>query len=157
MININYVKGDLFTAPADCWLVHCISADFKMGAGIAKEFTKRGAKRSLKEVFGNYKWQGVGACLPIVDSCGHRGVFNLVTKERYYYKPTYNTLAEALQDLVDLSDVPVLLPALREGEIKLAMPKIGCGLDRLEWPKVEHIIKDILDEERFKVFVYEIN
>lgn len=155
MVKIHYVKGDLFTAPADCWLVHCISADFKMGAGIAKRFTEKGAKLALKTVYGNYKWRGTGDCLPIIGCCGHRGVLNLVTKERYYYKPTYNTLAEALQDLVDLSDDPFILPVVGEGKIKLAMPKIGCGLDKLEWPRVEKIIEDIFDD-RFEIYVYEL-
>ena len=36
---------DLFTVPTDYVLVHCISADFTMGAGIAREFAKRGVKK----------------------------------------------------------------------------------------------------------------
>ena len=38
---------DLFSVPKDYSLVHCISADFALGAGIAKEFTKRGVKKEL--------------------------------------------------------------------------------------------------------------
>lgn len=32
---------DLFTVPDNYYLAHCISADFKMGAGIAVEFCKK--------------------------------------------------------------------------------------------------------------------
>lgn len=34
-------RRDLFTVSNDYVLVHCISADFKLGAGIAKEFDKK--------------------------------------------------------------------------------------------------------------------
>lgn len=155
MAKINYIKGDLFNAPPQYWLVHCISADFAMGAGIAKRFTEEGAKLVLKAVHSDYKWRGVGDCLPIVGCCGHRGVFNLVTKERYYYKPTYNTLTQALQNIIIALDDPFVLPVVGEGKIKLAMPKIGCGLDRLEWSKVEKIIEDTFDD-RFEIYVYEL-
>ena len=46
-MTITGVKQDLFTVPKDYILVHCVSADFAMGAGIAKEFTKRGVKDYL--------------------------------------------------------------------------------------------------------------
>jgi hypothetical protein len=43
-MTIREEQRDLFTVPTDYILVHCISADLAMGAGIAKEFTKRGVK-----------------------------------------------------------------------------------------------------------------
>lgn len=39
---IKEVKKDLFTVSDDYALVHCISADFALGAGIAKEFRNGG-------------------------------------------------------------------------------------------------------------------
>ena len=36
-----FVKGDLFSAPSDASLAHCVSEDFRMGKGIATEFKKR--------------------------------------------------------------------------------------------------------------------
>lgn len=63
-----------------------------------------------------------------------RFVYYLITKEHYYDKPTYQTLRqslEAMRNHVLVNDVQ-----------HLAMPKIGCGLDGLQWPKV----KDLLDE-----------
>ena len=35
------LKGDLFSASEDTSLAHCVSEDFRMGAGIATEFKKR--------------------------------------------------------------------------------------------------------------------
>ena len=40
-MTIKEIKKDLFTMPNDYALAHCISADFALGAGIAKEFDKR--------------------------------------------------------------------------------------------------------------------
>ncbi len=60
-MTIREEQRDLFTVSADYILVHCISADLAMGAGIAKEFTKRGVKARLIE-----KFQGlieIGDCL----------------------------------------------------------------------------------------------
>lgn len=59
---------------------------------------------------------------------GERLVFYLVTKARAWDKPTYGDLADALADLADQCE--------EEGIAELAMPKIGCGLDGLKWPKV---------------------
>lgn len=39
--NVNEVEGDLFEAPDDFALGHCVSADFKMSQGITLEFRKR--------------------------------------------------------------------------------------------------------------------
>lgn len=36
---------------------------------------------------------------------------------------------------------------------KIAMPIIGCGLDRLEWDKVSRIIKDVFQEEDIEILV----
>ena len=62
----------------------------------------------------------------------------LVTKEHYWGKPNYVTLQMCL---INLRDVYVnhnehLAP-------KLAMPWLGCGLDKLERWKVEVLIKDV--------------
>lgn len=32
------ISGDLFSAPSDYALAHCVSADLRMGAGIAVKF-----------------------------------------------------------------------------------------------------------------------
>lgn len=63
-------------------------------------------------------------------------VFNLVTKGQYFGKPTYKTLGFTLDALADI--------CVARGVSRLAMPRIGCGLDRLSWAKVRPMI-----EERF--------
>lgn len=45
---------DLFSVPKEYTLVHCISADFALGAGIAKEFAKCGVKNRLFTIYGHF-------------------------------------------------------------------------------------------------------
>ena len=60
-------------------------------------------------------------------------VFNLITKERYFEKPTYNTLTGALCKMKALCQ--------SENIHKIAMPIIGCGLDRLEGTRFPELLK----------------
>ena len=40
---------------------------------------------------------------------------------------------------------------------QISMPKTGCGLDRLEWYKVERLIKDICAQSNLTITVYDQN
>ena len=130
---------DLFSVPKDYSLVHCISADFALGAGIAKEFTKRGVKNELLRRYGIYAdssvWVGKALETHATD---WNWEYNLVTKEHYWGKPNYVTLEMCLKNLRDVyvNHNEHLAP-------KLAMPWLGCGLDKLERWKVEVLIKDV--------------
>lgn len=139
-------KQDLFTVPKDYAFVHCISADFALGAGIAKEFQKRyKTKDELRERCAGYQWHG-GDCLG-TGSRDTRAVFNLVTKKHYWDKPTYKDLEDSLHELRELCAL--------SGYTKLAMPKIGCGLDRLKWEKVESIIRQVFDYSNIDILICE--
>lgn len=75
-----------------------------------------------------------------------RFVYYLITKEHYYDKPTYQTLhqsLEAMRDHIMLNDVKVL-----------AMPKIGCGLDGLQWPKVKDLIVEVFQHCELQINVW---
>lgn len=135
---------NLFDIPNDYILVHCISSDFALGAGIAKQFAKYGVKNYLKNHCRSI-WNGNGYCIPSPIN-NYRGVFNLVTKEKYYNKPTYETLT---QSLIDMKSKLYKL----NGDIKLAMPYIGCGLDKLEWEKVKKIIEEVFKDTEIIIVV----
>ena len=137
-------KMDLFNLPLDYTLVHCISEDCAMGAGIAKTFNKKytDMKSVLVETL---RKNGLKHPISILyhDPTEKHDVINMITKEKYFYKPTYDTFKRALLD------VRVLC---KKHEIKkLGMPQIGCGLDRLKWDKVKTII-----EQEFKDLDIEI-
>ena len=104
-MNYQEKKMDLFSVSNDYALVHCISSDFALGAGIAKIFRdKYAVKDSLNELWSDYRWNGHGTCLLTNSSTANDGtggwlIYNLVTKERYWYKATYQTLKESLYQL----------------------------------------------------------
>lgn len=39
---------------------------------------------------------------------------------------------------------------------KLAIPQLGCGIDRLEWAKVKKILHDVFDGEIVEIIVYSL-
>lgn len=141
MIIINE-KKDLFTMPHGYYFAHCISSDFALGAGIAKTFDNEYNMRfKLFRHYPNYTYCG-GDSLPIDN------VFNLVTKEKYWHKPTYESVREALEKMRKQ------LEAI--GGTKLAMPHIASGLDRLEWSKVYEIICEVFNDMSIEIVICEL-
>ena len=138
---------DLFSVGNDYVLAHCVSADFALGAGIAVKFRDMGVKEALKRACPNavQEWDGHGKC--ILSFTENRAVANLVTKQRYWQKPTYMTLKEALEDMAE---------SIRNGNIpfrRIAMPLIGCGLDGLQWGTVNGIIKAVFKDMDVEILV----
>lgn len=137
--------GDIFDQPRECYM-QCVSADFKMGAGIAKEFQDQfGVKDKLITRYKDYskffKRDGGGAVCssdPLVIS--------LVTKEHYYDKPTYDTMDESLRQAAILCQT--------WGIFEVSMPMIGCGLDRLNWDKVKKLIEKNFRDLNMMITVY---
>lgn len=136
-------KRDLFTVPQGYYLAHCISGDYALGAGIAKQFVEVYNMRfKLHKNFpipDGEKSANVGEAL-LVDN-----VFNLVTKARCFHKPTYDTLYDTLVDMRDqCEDLDIT---------KLAIPYIGCGLDRLEWDYVKDVVEDVFEDTDIEILV----
>lgn len=141
-MTITTEKRDLFTMPQGYYLAHCISSDFALGAGIAKTFDSVYNMRfKLFRNYPDYKYVGGDALL--IDN-----VFNLVTKPKYWHKPTYDSLREALEMMKEQMDFV--------GATKLAMPKIAAGLDRLEWQKVYDIICEVFEDTDVEIVVCEL-
>lgn len=136
---------DLFTVDETYCLVHCISADFSVSKGIVAEFNRRfDLGRHLRTLHPGYaiRWKESGMkfdCLRV------GRVFNLVTKARYAYKPTYGAMQGALELL--------RIQCVEGGVKRIAMPTIGCGLDRLKWEKVSAMIRETFAETDVEILV----
>lgn len=75
----------------------------------------------------------------------NRFVYYLVTKMFSSGKPTYRTLFSSLE---------ALRRHVKENNVKtLAMPKIGCGLDRLDWEKVKFMIEYIFQNVKIQITI----
>lgn len=140
---------DLFSVPDDYYLAHCVSADFGMGKGIVVEFNKRfDMKNKLQNKYPRFvlRWDLSEAMFPSNGFCLLEGrVFNLITKRNYWLKPTYQTLETSLRAMRRL--------AIDNGITKIAMPILGCGLDRLQWGEVSQIIKDVFSDTDIEILV----
>lgn len=136
---------DLFSVSDDYYLAHCISADFDMGRGIVVEFNRRfDMKRKLQSEYPNYLSQYTHK--RIGGDCILEGkVFNLITKERYFHKPTIITMRLALEKMKQV--------CLENNIKKIAMPVIGCGLDRLNWNDVSEQIKSVFTDMHVEILV----
>lgn len=136
---------DLFSVPEEYGLVHCISADFAMGKGIVVEFNRRfDMKRRLQRGYPDYldhyrTLESGGDCIL------EGRVFNLITKERYFHKPTIDTMRAALEQMRAICEEAKIL--------HLAMPMIGAGLDRLLWEEVSAQIKSVFRETDVDILV----
>lgn len=136
---------DLFSVSDDYYLAHCISADFGMGKGIVVEFNRRfDMKRKLQSKYPDYLNQFTrhrtgGDCIL------EGKVLNLITKERYFEKPSIITMRLALQKMKKI--------CLENNIMKIAMPTIGAGLDRLSWSDVSKQINDIFSGTDVEVLV----
>lgn len=141
-MTITTVNKDLFTMDQGYYLAHCISADFALGAGIAKAFDSVYNMRfKLFRHYPDYEYNGGDAIL--IDN-----TFNLITKNKCWHKPTYDSLREALEmmrEQLEFLDVT-----------KLAMPKIGCGLDKLSWCQVYDIICEVFEDMDIEIVICEI-
>lgn len=136
---------DLFSVPEDFCLAHCISADFALGKGIAVEFNRRYNMRNLlQQQYPMYR--RFFADQDIRGDCIRVGrVLNLITKERFFQKPTLLSMEAALEMMKVL--------CLRQGITKVAMPMIGAGLDRLYWPDVRNLIQKVFNNTNIEILV----
>lgn len=106
-------------------LAHCIASDLRMGAGIAVYMQRRFGLRG--------KLQQCGESLQHPTCIFVGNVFNLITKARSNGKPSYESITIAIQCMGEL--------AHQHGITTIAMPRIGCGLDRLSWPRVRELLR----------------
>lgn len=135
---------DLLTVPQGYYLAHCISADFTLGAGLARRIDEvYDMKEKLNLFYPSFKSDaGVGKAL-LVDN-----VFNLVNKDRCYHRADGDDLFEAITDMAYQMD---------EKKIKkLAIPHLGCGKDKLDWDDVLEMIETVFDEADVEILICEL-
>ncbi|KAK2521747.1 ADP-ribose glycohydrolase OARD1 isoform X1 [Columba livia] len=140
--RIKCVKGDLFSCPPTDALAHCISEDCRMGAGIAVLFKKKFG--GVQELLDQQKKTGEVAVLQRDD----RYIYYLITKKKVSHKPTYESMQKSLEAMK--------AHCLNNGVTDISMPKIGCGLDGLDWNKVSAILGEVFEDTDIKITVYSL-
>ncbi|CAG04024.1 unnamed protein product [Tetraodon nigroviridis] len=141
--RLSYVPGDLFSCPEDESLPHCISEDCRMGAGIAVTFKKR--FNGVEELKQQNKVTGQCAVL----KRDKRYVYYLITKKKFSDKPTYDSLRQSLEDMKS--------HCILNGVTRVSMPRIGCGLDRLQWDRVSVILEQVFKHTHISITIYSLS
>ena len=132
------INRNLFKVGDDYCLAHCISSDLEMSQGIATHF------QAFFEIREEILSARVDTEYPTCLFTNNR-VFNLITKNRYYQKPTYAAIRMTLEYMRDMCI---------ELEItKIAMPKIGCGKDKMKWQSVRKIIREVFQDTDIEILV----
>lgn len=135
------VEGDLFSAPFDYSLAHCIAVDLQMGTGIAVVFRRKfGGTAELRRQ--NPQTGGVS-----VLKVGRRYVYYLTTKKLSTQKPKLMSLLKSL--------LAMKVHIIANGVKKLAIPKIGCGFDRLKWEEVFELLRRVFSKLPIEIVLYD--
>ena len=91
--------------------------------------------------------QGVGIGGVASLRVGGRWVYALVTKERS--SGCYPTLGSLRASLLALR-----ARCVRDGVTRLAVPRLGCGLDRLAWSDVRALLLDVFSHTDIHLTVF---
>ncbi|KAG4076672.1 hypothetical protein HA402_001959 [Bradysia odoriphaga] len=127
------VEGDLFAAPIEYALGHCVDAELQMKKGVAVLFRDKYCQiDNLRKQ--NVNIGGVG----VIRARG-RILYYMVTKEKVDDKPTYADLEASL---------------VSNGVNKLAMPRVGCGIDELNWRNVKELLHKVFDGHDVEIVIY---
>lgn len=146
-------KGNLFEnilpndAPEGVLFVQCISADLAMGAGIAVEFNRffNIKNRMLALKADNDKWFEESGretnpwdrFITVGKAIYVDPVINMITKNKYWEKPTMDDFKQALTDIIGVVEN---LKMSKHVVKEIRLPMIGCGIDKLDWGNVRDLL-----------------
>ena len=139
---LTYVVGRVEQAP-EIAIAHCVSADFHLGRGVARDIRRKYGNRLRNQLRAVYPDVEIGDC--IETSHGSRRIFHMVTKRWFHNRPTYQAMEDAILSLRGQLFV--------HGISQLAIPKIGCGLDRLNWDIVAGLLDKYCTSVDIRVYI----
>ena len=128
-------------------LAHCVSADFDMSDGIAKKFKKK---------FGNYQdlvtkglyfqEEGKVGDIAVLERNESSFVYYLITRKNWWDHATPSSMRGCLMQLRKHCQ--------ENGVDKLAIPRLGTGADRIDWPFVKRIVEEVFKETDISITAY---
>ena len=122
---------------------HCISADAKMSRGFADFLSHHipGLRSTCKKAR-----LSKGQVFPFCDFLNRRYIYKHVTKEKFSDKPHLPTLLSTLEAMKSHASM--------YGISTVAIPKIGCGLDKMNWQDVGKLLRDVFAYSDIHIVVY---
>ena len=91
----------------------------------------------------------MGQVFPFWGSTGQRYIYNLVTKERFCDGPKLSTLSKTLEAMK--------VHAGTNCVSTIAIPKLGCDLDQMNWQEVVKLLRDIFAYADVQIVVYTLD
>jgi len=139
---VTEVNGSLFDLKDESTvLAHCVSSDLAMGKGIALSFRNKWGRPEKKKV---------SSCLYVQEVGKNLTIYHLVTKARYWQKPSYKSVGEALDQLAKHYKSA-------KSTVAVHMPRIGCGLDDLNWDKMKGLLREWAAKNEIRVVVHTLS
>ena len=133
-------NGDVFNCPLSHSMAHCISGDAKMSKGIAVQFVEKfPVLAKLRKVT-----NPVGTAVPV--SVGTRVIHCLVSKKRFWMKPTTSTLYKCLYSM--------FCHARLNAVTDISVPKLASGCDKMSFEWVNQILGKIFSDHVINLHVY---
>lgn len=154
-------KGDIFDLDQKYFIAHTVSSDLALGMGFAPKVRTHFQQEygyDMQEELNKFRdkmnptiFDYENIDLIPLDACIiPAGRYLQVVSKRYYFdKPTYEMLHRVLWKLSRYCI---------DNDIKyLAMPLIGCGLDRLDWNRVSYMIQQLFSDINIEIVVVHYN
>ena len=146
-INATYLSSptDILYSPHS--FAHCISADLAMAKGLARQ-VKSWYPAAPSAIRLRYP-PDIGSVLIYFDPISERYIFSLVTKFRYYHKPTYESVLASLYELKEI--------VIDAGISHLSLPKLASGYDKLDFNIIFELICQVFDPLPITIYAEKID
>jgi O-acetyl-ADP-ribose deacetylase (regulator of RNase III) len=151
---ITYVKGNIFDSNAEV-LVNPTNCRAVMGAGLAKEFSRRypGIELWYKKIFKDLGLSP-GDLYIYPDN---PSVLCFPTKNHWKEPSEMEYIEDGLMNLIAIQKLGEDEPDNYShfSFHSIAFPRLGCGLGGLVWEDVRELMEFYLDDAPFDSFIYE--
>ena len=134
-------SDNVFDCPSSHSMAHCISGDTRMSKGVAVQFVREFP--TLVKLRKGSKIVGTAAPVQV----GDRFIYCLISKRKYYMKPTIADLHKCLSSMFN--------HAVRNRVINISMPRIGSGCDKLSFnADIMPLLRALFSDPTVNIYVY---
>lgn len=135
--NVSEESGNIFEIDPNISLAHCVSSDFEMTHGVAVQMRRKFG--NLTQLRNLQKRVTDVASLEIAG----RHIFYLITKEKFWQKPTCADIFQSLQNLKKIC---------QERKItRLACPRLVIDRDGIKWETIQSMLYYIFRNSEIEI------
>ncbi|XP_020616520.1 O-acetyl-ADP-ribose deacetylase 1-like isoform X1 [Orbicella faveolata] len=128
-------------------LAHCVSADFDMTDGIANKFRKKyGTYEDLIRKGLYFQQARQVGDIAVLERNESSFVYYLMTRENWWDHATPSSMRACLEQL--------RIHCQEHGVDKLTIPRLGTGVDKIDWPFVRRILEDVFKDTDISITAY---